>query len=46
MNAATLALENGTTFEGLSVGADGETEGEVVFNTSLTGNHEVLTAPS
>ena len=43
---ATLALENGTTFEGLSVGADGETEGEVVFNTALTGYQEVLTDPS
>ena len=46
MTAATLALENGTTFEGISVGADGETEGEVVFNTSLTGYQEVLTDPS
>jgi carbamoyl-phosphate synthase small subunit len=43
---ATLALENGTTFEGISVGADGETEGEVVFNTALTGYQEVLTDPS
>jgi carbamoyl-phosphate synthase small subunit len=46
MTAATLALENGTTFEGISVGATGETEGEVVFNTSLTGYQEVLTDPS
>jgi carbamoyl-phosphate synthase small subunit len=43
---ATLALENGTTFEGVSIGADGETVGEVVFNTSLTGYQEVLTDPS
>jgi carbamoyl-phosphate synthase small subunit len=43
---ATLALENGTTFEGVSVGAPGETSGEVVFNTSLTGYQEVLTDPS
>jgi carbamoyl-phosphate synthase small subunit len=43
---AILALENGTTFEGVSVGAPGETLGEVVFNTSLTGYQEVLTDPS
>ena len=46
MTAATLALENGTTFEGISIGADGEAEGEVVFNTSMTGYQEVLTDPS
>ena len=34
---AILALENGMTFEGVSVGAAGETSGEVVFITSLTG---------
>ena len=43
---ATLALENGQVFEGVSVGAAGETTGEVVFNTSLTGYQEVLTDPS
>ncbi len=43
---AVLALENGMAFEGLSVGAAGETAGEVVFNTSLTGYQEVLTDPS
>jgi carbamoyl-phosphate synthase small subunit len=43
---AILALENGMTFEGVSVGAAGETSGEVVFNTSLTGYQEVLTDPS
>jgi carbamoyl-phosphate synthase small subunit len=43
---AILALENGMTFEGVSVGAPGETVGEVVFNTSLTGYQEVLTDPS
>jgi carbamoyl-phosphate synthase small subunit len=43
---AILALENGTTYEGVSVGAPGETVGEVVFNTSLTGYQEVLTDPS
>jgi carbamoyl-phosphate synthase small subunit len=46
MKTATLALENGQTFEGVSIGADGETTGEVVFNTSLTGYQEVLTDPS
>jgi len=43
---AVLALENGQWFEGTSVGAPGETAGEVVFNTSLTGYQEVLTDPS
>ena len=43
---ALLALEDGTTFEGLSAGADGETFGEIVFNTSLTGYHEVVSDPS
>jgi carbamoyl-phosphate synthase small subunit len=43
---ALLALENGKWFRGRSVGAAGETSGEVVFNTSLTGYQEVLTDPS
>src|SRR6476660_5033401 len=43
---AILALEDGTWFEGVSAGAPGETTGEVVFNTSLTGYQEVLTDPS
>ena len=43
---AILALENGQAFTGISVGAPGETRGEVVFNTSLTGYQEVLTDPS
>src|SRR3954454_24724754 len=43
---ATLALENGTCYEGESAGAPGETSGEVVFNTSMTGYQEVLTDPS
>ena len=43
---AVLALENGKWFRGLSIGAPGETSGEVVFNTSLTGYQEVLTDPS
>jgi carbamoyl-phosphate synthase small subunit len=43
---ALLALENGTVFRGRAVGASGETAGEVVFNTSMTGYQEVLTDPS
>jgi carbamoyl-phosphate synthase small subunit len=43
---ATLALENGVWYEGESAGAAGETGGEVVFNTSMTGYQEVLTDPS
>jgi carbamoyl-phosphate synthase small subunit len=43
---ATLALEDGTWYEGLAAGAEGETAGEVVFNTSMTGYQEVLTDPS
>ncbi len=43
---ALLALEDGTIFHGRAVGADGETFGEVVFNTSLTGYQEILTDPS
>ena len=43
---ALLALEDGTTFEGLSVGAEGETFGEIVFNTSMSGYQEVISDPS
>ena len=43
---AVLALENGLTFRGKSAGAEGQAEGEVVFNTSMTGYQEVLTDPS
>jgi carbamoyl-phosphate synthase small subunit len=43
---ATLALENGTWFEGEAAGATGQTGGEVVFNTAMTGYQEVLTDPS
>ncbi len=43
---ALLALADGTLFEGASFGAEGETVGEVVFNTSMTGYQEVLTDPS
>ncbi|MGE0455076.1 MAG: glutamine-hydrolyzing carbamoyl-phosphate synthase small subunit [Vicinamibacteria bacterium] len=41
-----LALEDGTVFEGVAFGHAGDTTGEVVFNTSLTGYQEVLTDPS
>ena len=43
---AVLALEDGTVFRGRSVGADGKTVGEVVFNTAMTGYQEILTDPS
>ncbi len=43
---ATLALENGTWYDGESAGATGQTGGEVVFNTAMTGYQEVLTDPS
>ncbi len=41
-----LALEDGTVFEGVAFGAEGTTEGEVVFNTAMAGYQEVLTDPS
>ena len=43
---AILALEDGTWFRGVAAGAHGEAQGEVVFNTSMTGYQEVLTDPS
>jgi carbamoyl-phosphate synthase small subunit len=43
---ALLALEDGSVFHGHSVGATGETVGEVVFNTAMTGYQEILTDPS
>ncbi len=43
---AVLALEDGTVFRGVSVGAKGNTTGEVVFNTAMTGYQEILTDPS
>jgi carbamoyl-phosphate synthase small subunit len=43
---AVLALQDGTIFRGISVGADGKTIGEVVFNTAMTGYQEILTDPS
>lgn len=43
---ALLALEDGSVFAGLSAGAEGETFGEVVFNTSMTGYQEIVSDPS
>jgi len=43
---ALLALEDGSTFWGESIGYEGQTTGEVVFNTALTGYQEILTDPS
>jgi len=43
---AILALQDGTIFRGTSVGSDGKTIGEVVFNTAITGYQEILTDPS
>lgn len=43
---ALLALADGTVFTGISIGATGQTTGEVVFNTSITGYQEILTDPS
>ncbi len=43
---AKLALEDGTIYEGNSIGSQGEIDGEVVFNTSMTGYQEILTDPS
>ena len=43
---AKLVLEDGTIYTGQSFGAEGEVDGEVVFNTSMTGYQEILTDPS
>ncbi|HEX3194110.1 MAG TPA: carbamoyl-phosphate synthase domain-containing protein, partial [Streptosporangiaceae bacterium] len=43
---ALLVLEDGTTLRGTAFGADGETFGEMVFNTAMTGYQETLTDPS
>ena len=43
---AILALEDGSIFKGIAIGADGLSSGEVVFNTSMTGYQEILTDPS
>lgn len=46
MSKAILVLEDGRSFQGMSFGADGETFGEMVFNTSMSGYQEILTDPS
>ena len=46
MKSAILALEDGRIFRGHSFGATGETSGEVIFNTGMTGYEEVITDPS
>ncbi|NKF22629.1 glutamine-hydrolyzing carbamoyl-phosphate synthase small subunit [Solimonas marina] len=43
---ALLALADGSIFRGVSIGSDGQTVGEVVFNTAMTGYQEILTDPS
>lgn len=43
---ALLVLADGSIYEGISVGADGERVGELVFNTAMTGYQEILTDPS
>jgi carbamoyl-phosphate synthase small subunit len=43
---AVLVLEDGSVFRGVSIGAEGEAVGEVVFNTAMTGYQEILTDPS
>ena len=45
-HTALLVLEDGTIFKGVSIGAEGCSVGEVVFNTSMTGYQEILTDPS
>ncbi|WP_024873010.1 glutamine-hydrolyzing carbamoyl-phosphate synthase small subunit [Tolumonas lignilytica] len=45
-HSALLVLEDGTVFKGVSIGAEGCSVGEVVFNTSMTGYQEILTDPS
>lgn len=44
--SAVLALEDGSVFHGVAIGAQGSSSGEVVFNTSMTGYQEILTDPS
>jgi carbamoyl-phosphate synthase small subunit len=46
MTPAIFALADGTLFRGISIGAEGQTVGEVVFNTAMTGYQEILTDPS
>ena len=44
--SALLALEDGSLFRGIAIGAEGQATGEVVFNTAMTGYQEILTDPS
>lgn len=46
MSKAFLVLEDGTIFEGKSFGAEGTTQGEIVFNTSMSGYQEIITDPA
>ncbi|SEQ69230.1 carbamoyl-phosphate synthase small subunit [Solimonas aquatica] len=46
LKPALLALADGSIFQGVSIGSDGQTVGEVVFNTAMTGYQEILTDPS
>ena len=46
MNSAVLGLEDGSVFYGKSIGVDGESSGEIVFNTAMSGYQEILTDPS
>ena len=46
MNRARLLLADGRLFEGKAFGAEGETVGEICFNTGMTGYQEILTDPS
>ena len=46
VRSAWFVLEDGTAFRGRAIGADGETFGEAVFNTAMTGYQEILTDPS
>ena len=45
-STAILALANGNIFKGKSIGAEGQVNGEIVFNTSMSGYQEILTDPS
>ena len=46
MSSAVLGLEDGSVFYGKSIGVDGESSGEIVFNTAMSGYQEILTDPS
>lgn len=45
-NRASIGIENGVVLHGLSAGAEGEKSGDLVFNTAMSGYHEILTDPS